>query len=104
MSARCPSCLRQRIEHHPSGLTFDHGLGCPLLAAEDATHAADVERAAGLRTFRRPPTQAERTLVAACGITLPTDVETLVEPITRGILRRSWPGIDLDATTSSDAA
>lgn len=107
MSARCPSCLRERIEGHPAGLVFDHGLACPLLAAEDATHAADVERLADCfgmsrRTnLVRATTDAERTLLAACGWTAPADAITTVRSITAGIVNRSWPGIDLDAQRPS---
>lgn len=108
MIARCPLCLRERIVKHPSGLVFDHGLACPLLAAEDATKVADVDRLSERRVVGRasrivrPATDAERTLLTACGVTLPAEATTTVEAITAGVLRRTWSGVDLEAPAPTD--
>lgn len=93
----CPECAGPRIEDHPAGLVFKHEQTCSILAAEDATQAADAER--GYRHHFRPgvrrATDAERTLLAACGFELPADAKTyldwLVEPAVR---RRSWDGFE----------
>lgn len=70
----CPVCAGPQMPGHPAGrLAIDHRDPCALRNAEDATQAADVDRAATVgwmwpRRFVRPVTPAEATLLAALGI------------------------------------
>lgn len=96
----CPECGGPRIPGHPGGFVWHHALTCTIHAAEDATQAAD----AGWlwSCFQRPATAAERTLLAACGVTIadeagqPLDLPTTVRRLTASIRHRSWPGVILD--------
>lgn len=93
---QCPPCGGAWLYN----LTFDHGIDCPLRAADDATLAADYERAGwGCGApFSRPSTGTEQTLAAALGRpanpspdALPPDSPasyTLVIPVTTSVRRR----------------
>lgn len=96
MTARCPQCAGERIPEHWAGLVFDHALTCPLLAAEDARKVADRDlTAAG--EYSRPTTDAERTLLAACGGDPGAIPETTdLVPVSRGQIGRRWAGYDPD--------
>lgn len=95
-SGACPSCAGSRILGHPSGFTWQHELDCRLLRAEEATQVADLDRlrAVGGSPFARPPAPAEFELLAACAV--PAPAWTTVRPLTAGIRRRSWAGVDPD--------
>lgn len=98
-SHRCPRCDGPRLAPHPAGFVFRHRVDCALLAAEDATAAADAERAAdaGLPGFYRRTTDAERVLLEACGVALPLDARTECYWLTPSVRRRRWAGVSLDA-------
>lgn len=84
----CPECGGPQLVPHPAGLVFRHDTlgGCTLQDAEDATQVADKERGGG----SRPTTPAERTLLAAAGITVADDAMCLVQWLSPGIRRRTW--------------
>jgi len=93
----CPSCDGERMVRHPAGFVWLHAMRCPLLAAEDATKAADHERMQrrARTSWARPATATELALLAACGVT-GIDPTTTVTQVTQSVLRRSWHGVDLD--------
>ncbi|CKI51649.1 hypothetical protein LTT02_21880 [Mycolicibacterium smegmatis] len=86
-------------EHRP-----DHRRGLLVLAhlpdavqrAEDATAYADYEnrhyRASVTRT--RPATPTERALLRHIGYTVPDDLTTVVEWLSNGVRRRTWPTLE----------
>jgi len=80
-------------------LRIAHVLACPLLAAEDATRAADRDRLAPGFTFTRPATSSELTLLAALGWTEPdgqpptSTTKTVVGHLTPGVRLRAWPDL-----------
>lgn len=89
----CPQCTGARLY----GLTYRHGNTCPLLAAEDATQAADYQRGDN----SRPSTTAELTLLNSLGFAPAADEDgvtrTHVGYITRSVRHRQWAGVpDLD--------
>lgn len=98
----CPQCTGPRIPDHPGGFVWDHTNTCPLRDAEDATASNDHELT--VYTRQRPTTTAERALLGACGITPPDDSITTVQRVTGSILRRTFDGVDLDATDSGAPA
>lgn len=60
----CPSCAGGWLY----ALTLDHSNDCPLRAADDATVAADYEKAAIFgQVYRRESTDTEAVLAAALG-------------------------------------
>ena len=80
-------------------LTFRAPLPDDLQRAEDATAAADVDRARAVGPrFRRPATPTEVGLLAAVGFVdgggEPPDVDLMTEVDVRGsIRRREWPDL-----------
>ncbi|MBD8057226.1 hypothetical protein ICV35_26680 [Rhodococcus ruber] len=94
----------QYTQPDPRGwLVFEY-LPDHLQAREDATLAADHERAAhGLRSFTRPATDTERVLLEHLGYghiteegtrALPTDLATTVVYHSPGIRRRTFPALE----------
>ena len=101
MSA-CPSCGQPTmVSDVPrfDPLRISHVLDCPLLAAEDATRAADYERRYPGRRFTRPVTSTELALLTAWGWTdtsgLPPTSETRTEVthLSPGARARAWPDL-----------
>lgn len=101
----CPRCTGQQLAGHPGGwLMWQHRIECPLLAAEDETAAADVERlgwgavlppgatrvAGG---FERVATPAEWVLLQHLGHTPPADLRTTVLARS-GVRVRRWPALE----------
>lgn len=87
----CPQCGGPQLAGHPGGaLEVQHTAMCELLAAEDATRAADRDRAdrLGRERFARPTTITEAALLTAFGI--PAHPSTHVDYLTRGVRHRSW--------------
>ena len=102
----CPSCAGEQMTGHPGGLLeFNHvPTMCTLRDFEDATRAADHERATdyGVTAYARAATPTELTLLAAVGITVPVGgADTSVYFLSPGIRRRDWP--DLQPTPEGDA-
>lgn len=115
MTDLCPTCTGPRIERHPNGFGWLHQTVCALRDADDATIANDAEC---WQPGTRATTTTERTLLAACGITIADDVtdaetgevtrynaSTDVALITRAVLNRTfrhrtagtdWTTVDLD--------
>jgi hypothetical protein len=90
MADLCPSCGGPRLPNDPCGLRVQHVVSCPVVAAEDATQAADKARGVD---FRRAVTPTERLLLAAWGHDLPAEADrasTHVRWITRGARRRDF--------------
>lgn len=92
----------QQIPGHPCGWLVFKNLPEPHRSAEDATQAADHQRAATFaRRFRRPATPTERTLLAQLGHQLPDGddtppLETWVSFFSPGARRRFWPALHPD--------
>jgi hypothetical protein len=80
-------------------LRIAHPMGCPVLAAEDVTRAADHDRLGPGFTFTRTATTTELTLLAALGWTdldgqPPTSTtKTVVGHFTPGVRLRAWPDL-----------
>lgn len=96
MSAACPECAGPWLYT----LTFRHGPGCSLGAAQDATRAADAERIRrrGGEALTRPSTAAEVALIAQWrpeDATASEEPQTSVEAIaeTVAVLRLTVDGI-----------
>ena len=96
---RCPVCAGAWLW----SLFFSHTLTCALRDADDATVAADAERAAGLDwrdVFTRPSTVAERALAGAfatpaAGV-LPASVTTVTTRLAVQTRRVTIAGLELD--------
>lgn len=81
-------------------LRIAHVLGCDVLAAEDATRAADYQRMHPVGdTFARPVTPTELALLTAWGWTDATgqpptsDTRTEVGHHSPGVRLRAWPSL-----------
>ncbi len=90
----CPECGGAHLADAPHlELRFAHSNGCSLRAAQDATSASDHDlTAGGTRTFSRPPTATEVTLLSALG--RPVPVAVTVQRLTPrgGVVRRDYRG------------
>lgn len=118
MTATCPECSGPRLERHPAGLVYRHQLTCALLAAEDATAAADATRARSggqgvtwqrSGGFTRDSTATERLLVATARPDMSPAVSVHVHALTTAVRRRDFRTdkghpIDLDPTTTTTEA
>src|SRR4051794_39892042 len=101
MTATCPSCGGPPVTDVPviDPLRITHAMACPVLAAEDATRAADFDRAVPGFTFDRPVTATELTLLTALGWTdldgqpPTTGTRTRVGHHTPGVRLRAWPDL-----------
>ncbi len=101
--AVCPECAGPRMVGHPAGvLAWRHAIDCQLRRAEDARQVAVRDLFAEDRRHRvtrgrltRPATEAEQTLLGACGIAPLPAVMTTVRAVTGGgaVIRRSWAGV-----------
>jgi hypothetical protein len=98
------SRIGSHIADDPRGwLRFTY-LAAELRRAEDATLAADRERAGrpgdygAVPTFTRPATATERTLLQHLGHTLPDNLNTTVTWVSDGVRNRRW--IQLERTTT----
>lgn len=100
MSAVCPSCGQPVMVDDrpmPDPLRISHLMDCPVLAAEDATRAADHERLIPGFTYTRPATATELHLLTTLGWTgtdgqAPTpETKTVVGHYTPGVRMRAWP-------------
>jgi hypothetical protein len=92
----CPVCSGPWLYNW----TVRHTLTCTLGLAEDATHAADVDRLAyRLTGYERPSTPAELALAAVLGWSAMAGRApmTSVRSVTRSIVHRVVDGIDPDA-------
>jgi hypothetical protein len=97
----CTSCGQPPLVDVPviDPLRIAHTMACPLLAAEDATRAADRDRLGPGLTFTRPATTTESTLLAALGWTAPDGqpptpaTRTVVGHFTPGVRMRAWPDL-----------
>jgi hypothetical protein len=79
-----------------------------LQNAEDSTLAADDARWRETlgrsnfhwpgRSFSRPASVAERTLLEHLGYELPEELATLVEYVASGVRRRTWPQLESETT------
>lgn len=96
----CPSCgqpVMATDRPMPDPLRISHTMACPILAAEDATRAADHDRLIPGFTYTRPATTTELTLLAALGWTDATGqpptphTKTVVGHYTPGVRMRAWP-------------
>jgi hypothetical protein len=80
-------------------LRIDHAIACPVLAAEDATRAADYERLIHGFTFTRPVTPTELELLTALGFADATGQPPTSETCTEvghhspGVRLRAWPDL-----------
>jgi len=98
----CPACAGRQMPDHPAGwLAWRHSNLCALRDAEDARHAADVDLAGG-RVTQRPATTTEMSLLSALGHPLPRDLTTRLEPVTAGIIRRSWSALETTAAATTE--
>ena len=112
----CPECGGARLIGDPSGLRIQHRLDCSIIAAEDATLAADRQR--GIE-FERPMTETERLLLITAGATVPTEAERLlliaagkrnvpgvpttsVRWLTEGFRRREWLNVAWPQTNDDE--
>ncbi len=105
-TASCPGCGGPQLVDHPAGwLAWRHSNECALRAAEDATQAADHDRlhSSGLHrpVLDREPTITEQALLSALGHPLPRKLTTRLEPVTAGIVRRSWPALEQTTPTTT---
>ena len=96
--------IGSHIADDPRGwLRFTY-LSAELQRAEDRRLAADRERAGqpgdygSVRTFTRPATDTERTLLAHLGYTLPADLTTTVTWTSDGVRKRRWPQLERQTT------
>lgn len=109
----CPECGGHRLVGDPTGLRVDHAVRCSIRSAEDSRKVADLDAVGGPRRqrghadpIRRPPTAAERTLLAAFGHPADEIAEVVVtrsSPL-GGLVRRDFrlddgTVLDLDAPT-----
>jgi hypothetical protein len=94
--------MNQLPQPDPRGeLVFD-ALPDELQAAEDATAAADHERAHAdsgrsigpILHSTRPATPTERILLAHLGYTVPDQLTTVVSYYTTGVRNRTWPQLE----------
>lgn len=104
-TATCPECAAPRMVGHPAGvLTFQHGMACSILTAEDATKAADFDRLdVAPAGFQRQATPAETRLLSTVGVPLPAATSpTIVRPVTQGhgVIRRDWAHVATDETAA----
>jgi hypothetical protein len=86
----CPECTGPWLD----GWRWQHGTGCPIRAADDATQARDRGPVAQLRggPYARPATANEARLYAhATGRTLPAGALTVIYP-TPGYWARAIAG------------
>lgn len=91
----CPSCGGQHLAGHPAGwLAWKHTNTCELGRAEDATRHADYLRTRGRHGYRRPTTDAERTLLGALGHEPAEDQVTRVSPLVPSVIRRYWDDLE----------
>ena len=100
---RIPGVGEQHRQPDPRGVLVFRGLTEGLQASEDATLAADNDRAFNgpaflqVFTFTRPATAAERLLLQHLGYgPLPADLATRVSYHTPGVRRRTWPAIGIN--------
>lgn len=92
----CPTCGGHEMPGHPCGwLAIDHLTSCPLYEADDATRAADSFALRSRRSFTRPATNTERTLLAGRGLTLPEALDTHVRG-SSAVPARTWPALTND--------
>ena len=90
----CPECGGPRYDDHPAGpLVYRHEVNaCSLGAAQDSTQAADAERTAdplsGAQS--RPPTDAERTLLASLAMPVPALVEVTRLTASSAVVHRNY--------------
>jgi hypothetical protein len=98
----CPSCGQPTMSGDVpviDPLRIAHNMGCPVLAAEDATRAADHERLVLGFNFTRPVTPAELDLLTAFGFTDATGqpptsaTSTVVSHHSPGVRLRAWPDL-----------
>jgi hypothetical protein len=98
----CPSCggpSRIADVSRFDPLRIAPVLGCDVLAAEDATRAADHQRMHPGRSFTRPATPTELALLTALGWTDATgqpptsDTRTEVGHHSPGVRLRAWPDL-----------
>src|SRR4051812_6126311 len=96
----CPSCGEPTMSGDVpvmDPLRIDHAIGCRVLAAEDATRAADHDRLMPGFTFTRPVTTTELELLTAFGFTDATGqpptsaTSTEVGHHSPGVRLRAWP-------------
>ena len=93
--AACPDCAGPELVGHPAGLMFAHTDPCAVRDAEDATQAADAERAGTYRVgFARPLTDAESLLLhvigTARGYRVAAGIACFVSYPSPGIRRREF--------------
>ena len=99
----------QRVDDRRGWLVFEW-LPDNLQRAEDATQAHDYGhsgvhwqrefdhvRGLPVRCFYRPATEAERTLLAHLGHTLPTKLDTRVEFLTETLRQRRWRQLEQES-------
>jgi hypothetical protein len=93
MTETCPSCRGDRITDHPDALAqYAHAERCALARAERETLDEDRARFRRYRTPSRyrPTTQAERTLLAASGVRLPSGALFTRVQWADGARTRTW--------------
>ena len=92
MRETCPTCTGERVPDDPAVLSeYEHSSTCALARLEREQLAADMarHRKRGRAVWHRPASEAERELLAASGVAVPSSTPLFCR------IEWPWPGLRL---------